>query len=130
MGDSWEITPAALGTTETALRESTNDALTGPPRDEVKAQLAREKGWVEQQNFNYGATIPPQNAPADMTFAGGDETPGWMHRARKYEWRDEYGDIGPEVPELATELFGSELRLKKGFHFNQCIFTCSFILLC
>ena len=128
MGDSWETTPTDLGT---ALKETTIDgAPTGPPRDEAKAQLAREKGWVEQQPFNYDATIPPQDAPSDMNLPGGVEMPGWMHRASKYEWSDEYGDVGPEVPQLEKQLFGNEMKVKKGQNFEEYIFFTSSTIHC
>lgn len=132
MGDSCDAIPADMAST---LRETTNGgAPAGPPRDEAKAQLAREKGWVEQQPFKYDAAIPPPDAPSDINLPSGDEIPGWMHRARKYEWSDEYGDIGPEVPELEKELFGSELKLKKGYNFKEYVmhhfFKCSLLTNC
>lgn len=30
----------------------------------------------------------------------------WGSHARTYEWKDEYGDVGPKYPELEIELFG------------------------
>lgn len=127
MGDSWETTPANMATREPALTEASNGTHAGPPRDEAKAQLAREKGWVEQQNFDYSATIPPQEQVTDNPLSTGTEVQGWMSRARKYEWQEEYGDLGPEIPELEAELFGSELRLKKGVDFNKYAFQPSHI---
>lgn len=112
MGGTWDTTSAVVAAREPSLTESANGAPTGPPRDAVKAQLAREKGWVEQQNFDYEAIAPPQEEVNEQ---------GWMSRARKYEWRDEYGNVGPPDPELEAELFGSELRVKKGVEFNKYV---------
>ncbi|KAK5938612.1 hypothetical protein PMZ80_008802 [Knufia obscura] len=120
----WDTTPANSGTPEVALRETTNEAPTGPPRDEAKIQLVREKGWVEQQPFNYAATAAPPaplEAASDDKPFNGEALPGWMSRASKYEWKDEYGDVGPRVPELEKELFGSELRAKKGINFDELL---------
>lgn len=111
---------------EAPLTESPNGALAGPPRDSAKAQLARDKGWVEQQNFNYEATVPPQEEAADMNLPTGSELQGWMSRARKYEWKEEYGNVGPEDPDLEKELFGSELRLKKGVEFDKYVLTATY----
>ena len=128
MADSLESTLNDLGA---ALPEVTNQGLRGPPRDEAKAKLALEKGWVPQVQYNYEATIAPltqrepranDNTNPDATSAvnlpDGEELPGWMHRAKKYEWKDDYGDLAPEIPELEKELFGSELRMRKGHRFD------------
>jgi len=108
MGDSRQTTPP--------LTEPANGTPAGPPRDSAKAQLARDRGWVEQQNFDYEATVPPQEEAAQ----------GWMSRARKYEWKDEYGNVGPEDPDLEQELFRSELKLKKGVEFDKYVFTATY----
>ena len=33
-----------------------------------------------------------------------------------YEWDDEYGDVGPEVPQLEEQLFNNAFRLRQGKH--------------
>lgn len=128
MTDTWESTPGDLGA---ALPEVTNQPLPGPPRDAAKAQIAQDKGWAAPTDFDYGATIPPLpshqadgaaatngNAPPAIDFNANEELPGWMSRARKYEWNDDYGDTAPEIPELEKELFGSELRMRPGTRFD------------
>lgn len=44
----------------------------------------------------------------------------WDGSARTYEWNDEYGDVGPKVPELEIELFGEKgNRQKTGLDFSK-----------
>ncbi|KAI5464482.1 P-loop containing nucleoside triphosphate hydrolase protein [Mariannaea sp. PMI_226] len=50
--------------------------------------------WTEPQAYDY----------ATLATGNGDET--WGSHARTYEWKDEYGDVGPKYPELELELFG------------------------
>lgn len=116
----WNSSPAEA---DAALRETTNEmqALsTGPPRDEAKIKLAREKGWVQPTAYDYNAQVPPVDTEsANTATATNSEMSGWMARAAKYEWKEEYGDIAPHIPELEAELFGSEYRTKKGIKFDR-----------
>ena len=118
MGD-WDI-PVAAG--ESALADSTNgthEKPLGGPRDAEKAKLAREKGWAEPQDYDYKATIAPLNPQGGDSEAVNDVVvPGWMARAAKYEWQEGFGEVGPPVPSLEEELFGGELRLRKGTQFD------------
>lgn len=110
----WESTPATEGLTEMAS-DHTNKP--GPPRDLEGAKKAQEKGWVEQTNIDYAAMSAPPAAPAALSAEV--PVPQWAHNAAKYEWREDFGDVAPAMPELEAELFGSELRLKKGIQFEQ-----------
>lgn len=67
-----------------------------------------DKVWVGAQAFDYAA----------MTKAPDDQQ--WDGHARVYEWKEEYGDVGPELPELELELFGppSEREDKAGLDFS------------
>ncbi|KAK5954276.1 hypothetical protein OHC33_004849 [Knufia fluminis] len=55
-----------------------------PPKDQAKIQLARDKGWVIT-----GIGEPTQE-PNDTS---NNEIPGWLERAREYEWKEEYGEL-------------------------------------
>jgi ATP-dependent RNA helicase DDX3X len=65
---------------------------------------------MEHQFNGSGETSQPgipgavgSEAPApDSVIA----TQGFDGSAQVYQWNDEYGDIGPEIPELELELFG------------------------
>lgn len=44
----------------------------------------------------------------------------WDGNAKTYEWDDEFGDVGPKVPELEIELFGEKgARQKTGLDFSK-----------
>jgi ATP-dependent RNA helicase DDX3X len=67
-----------------------------------------DKAWIGVQAFDYAA----------MTKAPDDQQ--WDGHARVYEWKEEFGDVGPELPELEFELFGppSEREDKAGLDFS------------
>lgn len=75
---------------------STNEAL----------QIAREKGWTDRVPFEY----------AEL---GNKEHRDWAGIAVRYEWKDDYGDVGPPVPELEAQLFHSDLITRAGDKFNE-----------
>ena len=66
---------------------------------------ARAAGWTETTAFDYDQF---------QRMGGNDAT--WHATAGVYEWNDEYGDVGPEVPELERVLFGGEFQMTKGNH--------------
>ena len=77
------------------------------------AKRAREVGWVEPTEFDYEA----YNAtPKDEEGTAGVST--WAANATKYEWNEEYGDVGPAHPLLEKILFGDENQVKKGKEFD------------
>ena len=82
---------------------------TEPPQAEPKLtkeeylQKARDKGWNETTAFDYD----------EFQRTGGNDGE-WLGAAKVYEWKDEYGDVGPEVPELERILFGGEFQMRKG----------------
>lgn len=74
------------------------------------AALAREKGWVEPQRYNYDAYNTVEK-PADVAEVASGE---WGSNAAKYEWKEEYGDIGPPNEELEKMLFHGEHLVRQG----------------
>lgn len=70
--------------------EHTNGNGTAP-----KPAGANIPGWVEKEVLDYSA----------MDGRSGEG--GFDGSARVYEWNDEYGDVGPKIPEFEKELFGS-----------------------
>jgi ATP-dependent RNA helicase DDX3X len=101
------------------------------------AALAREKGWAIPQEYDYktyNSTEKEKPKPAEpVEIAEGEENakgaegtkeaviaePEWASGAAKYEWSDEYGDIGPPNPELEKMLFHNELFNRAGLKFDQ-----------
>lgn len=56
-------------------------------------------GWVEKEVLDYSTM---EGRSGEGQFDGS---------ARVYEWKEEYGDVGPKMVEFEKELFGS---LEKG----------------
>lgn len=52
-------------------------------------------GWVEKEVLDYS------------TMEGRSSEGAFDGSARIYEWNDEYGDVGPSIPDLEKELFGN-----------------------
>ena len=112
-----EITPA----------NGIHPLLAGPPKNEEAAKLARDAGWVQPQAHNYNAKAPvtvlvgaetegqPDTAQAAEGEAGAEDVPTsrhstttWSHDVARYEWREEFGDVGPRDATLEKDLFRGE----------------------
>lgn len=77
---------------------------------------ARAKGWVTPVGYDYAKYI---TGGEKATANGGpevidEEAPEWAGIAAKYEWKAEYGDVGPPNPELEKMLFQSNLLNRTG----------------
>ncbi|RAL05149.1 DEAD/DEAH box helicase [Aspergillus ibericus CBS 121593] len=94
-----------------ALKESTGNESTLPTE---AASAAREKGWTTPERYDYEkytATV----APLGPSHNNGEESlPEWAAQAAKYEWRDDYGDVGPENPALEEQLYRGEYINRTG----------------
>ena len=82
--------------------------------DQEAARRAREHGWTEQTKYDYSTLGGKSNVSPDAIAA-----PLWAANAKRYEWDDEFGDIGPAHDELEKELFGREHAVKKGGDYEQ-----------
>lgn len=47
------------------------------------------------------------------------EPPSWAANASRYEWSDEFGDVGPEDKELEKMLFHAEEKMEVGDHLKK-----------
>lgn len=61
--------------------------------------------WKEREAFDY-ATY--KDAPRDEDRPRGEPTGQWLASGRRYEWKEEYGDVAPRDEELERMLFGDE----------------------
>ena len=118
-----DVTPAGNGT-------AANPAAAA--KNEEALKLAREAGWVKPTGYNYDAKAPVTllgdgvaSQPAVDPAADGEpgaedpamsryQTSTWAHDAAKYEWKDDFGDVGPRDEKLEQELFHSETITRKG----------------
>lgn len=81
-----------------------------PRSDETKAKAAelQKVGWAAQVEYDYAA----YNAP--IPRGGADDITDWGHKAGRYEWNEEYGDVAPRIPELEKQLFNAEFQNRAG----------------
>lgn len=105
-----------MGDVGTALNDITQIANNGAnAKNEEAHNLAREKGWVEPQGFDYST----YNATGKGAGAGEVGDNEWAHAAEKYEWKEEYGDVGPPSTALEAQLFQSEFINRRGLKFDK-----------
>jgi len=95
--------------------------------DEDARNLARQQGWVEPKAYTYGNEPAPQNGD-DVKEVGGDQNrgaqgdqagPKWAHDAGRYEWKEEFGDVGPRSEKLEEELFNGKYINRAGDKFKK-----------
>ncbi|KAL4975182.1 P-loop containing nucleoside triphosphate hydrolase protein [Aspergillus desertorum] len=85
----------------------------------VRNALAEDtNGRVEPKDYEYEKYVAAFSSerPAEDGEYSQDEqpVPGWAANAAKYEWNEEYGDVGPENPHLEDQLFRSEFINRTG----------------
>ena len=115
MADGFDITEmsAALDAVSDAILKQPVGA---PTSKEEAIAKAREHKWVEPQKYDY--SIYNKQSGDTGTDISQSRQYEWASSAGKYEWKDEYGEVGPRVPELEKQLFNNDLRMKHGDNFN------------
>lgn len=98
-----------------AMAEVTNNMSKAAIKNAEATQRSRDAGWVEPEKYDYEA-YNAGTKEAREALAATHELPTWAANAAKYEWKDEYGDVGPAHPELEEMLFGKEDRVTEGKH--------------
>ena len=96
-------------------------------KDLESAQLARAKGWVEPEKYDY-ETYNTSRGREETTVVEGEamngeaettqDVPEWAANAAKYEWSDDYGEVGPPFPDLEKQLFKDEFTNRIGLNFK------------
>ncbi|CAG8290024.1 unnamed protein product [Penicillium olsonii] len=71
------------------------------PNAESAGQIARDKGWTDPVPFAYSELTSKEHRD-------------WAGVAARYEWDDEYGEVGPSHPELEEQLFRGNLIPRAG----------------
>ncbi|KAI9374089.1 P-loop containing nucleoside triphosphate hydrolase protein [Aspergillus egyptiacus] len=102
-----------------AMKDALTDVTNSQNTKNLEASnIAREKGWVEPEGYDYQkytAGQPVEKPVEDFEQAQQEEAlPQWAANAAKYEWNDEYGDVGPENPALEEQLFRNEFINRAG----------------
>ncbi|KAH7057242.1 DEAD/DEAH box RNA helicase [Macrophomina phaseolina] len=86
---------------------------------EGAAERAREHGFTAPVAYDYDAYKPSNKEEREAAVAEGRYIePGWAATAARYEWDDEYGEVGPEDAGLEEELFRHENVMRKGNAFQ------------
>ncbi|KAL5002475.1 P-loop containing nucleoside triphosphate hydrolase protein [Aspergillus recurvatus] len=102
-----------------SVKDALADVTNVQNNKNIKASaLAREKGWVEPKNYDYEKYVtdhsPEKSAENGENSQNEQPIPEWAANAAKYEWNEEYGDVGPENPHLEEQLFRSEFINRTG----------------
>ena len=45
----------------------------------------------------------------------------WANKAAIYEWKEEYGEIGPRFEALEKQLFGNDFHVRSGIKFDRYV---------
>ncbi|TQS36895.1 hypothetical protein Golomagni_02646 [Golovinomyces magnicellulatus] len=113
--------------------ESVSNAVPTTTPNDASAK-PQDHGWADKTAYDYETYTKSSkelaqekeeraatNAVADhyQDSVGGIPVGEWHNNAAVYEWDDEYGDVGPEFPELERQLFGSEFHVKSGIDFQK-----------
>ncbi|KAL2831140.1 P-loop containing nucleoside triphosphate hydrolase protein, partial [Aspergillus cavernicola] len=99
-----------------ADRETLTDVTNAQRNKNIEASnIAREKGWVVPEGYDYekyNASLSAEKPTGE--FEQEEALPVWAANAAKYEWNDEFGDVGPENAELEVQLFRNEFINRTG----------------
>lgn len=92
----------------------------------------REHGWAEPTGYDYsryqqqrqgarpgGDKAVEGDIQVGESASGIPVSPSWESGAVRYEWSDEFGEVGPAVPELEKILFGDEDHVRAGPNFDE-----------
>ena len=91
--------------------ETEHHAPPGILSDEENVEFcrkAREAGWTEAVPVNCNVQVSKDA-----------EYEHYTSESLVYEWSDEFGEVGPEVPQLEEQLYGGEFRVRQGKHMEN-----------
>ncbi|KAK5111897.1 hypothetical protein LTR62_004629 [Meristemomyces frigidus] len=102
---------AATNTTiadDDVTSEEVTTPAAAPPTltKEEYVEKARAAGWNEATAVDYAK------------YQLADDNDEWRGKAQVYEWTDEFGEVGPQVPALEAMLFGGEFQMRKGMRMD------------
>ena len=103
-----------------ALADVTNK-ISNVQVNEAARERVKEANWGVQEGFNYAkynAGPRDKTAPASESDQPQGNASSWFANAVKYEWNDDYGDIGPQHEALEKMLFGDPDKVEQGKKFS------------
>ncbi len=107
---------------DTSVLADVTNKVNGLVINEEAKQRVKDAHWAEPQKFDYDAynAAPKDQRPAIPAEGTEDEdVPTWAANATKYEWSDDYGDVGPRHEKLELMLFGDEHQMREGDQFAK-----------
>lgn len=107
---------------EHVLADMTNTMANTTVRDEKAANRCRELGWAEPEKYDYdtyNAGAKPREERAAVEES--KDLPAWAANAQKYEWSDDFGDVGPRHEALEDMLFNNEHINRTGIAFDKYV---------
>lgn len=120
--DTAEMSAALSEAGSNAGSDAPKPVISEPPPIvpiEGAAERAREHGFAPPVAYDYDSYNTMTKEERDAAAAEGRYVePGWAATAARYEWDDEYGDVGPEDPKLEEELFRHDNVMRKGNAFE------------
>lgn len=105
-----EIESALHDVSNTHEAAAPDQTSSSPPQMLEPTQQAAARGWTAPVAFEY-------QQYADTGFTG------WAGNATRYEWSDEYGDVGPRNEELEKQLFQTEYISRAGLRLDRYVHT-------
>ncbi|KAF2757596.1 DEAD-box protein [Pseudovirgaria hyperparasitica] len=111
---------------ETSAMKTVIESATipAPPLNAADSMAkVKEHGWVERTAYDYKKfSDDRETREAEVVDEAGQpaliEGADWLSSAMRYEWDDEYGDVGPKIPRLEEELFGKTFRQETGSYLD------------
>lgn len=105
---------------ENALADVTKEMDNVNIKDHEAAKRSRAAGWVEPMLYDYDSYNAGNPSNEERQAAEGILlVPTWAANAAKYEWKDDYGDVGPRFQDLEDELFNDEYINRIGIEFAK-----------
>lgn len=133
--------PIAITKAEKAARDAAAIA---------EAEKMFKAGWGKPLAYDYGRYVSPSyppnnNAPNESskdaerrtpavaainlikgvgdpsTLDTNENAPAWASNAKKYEWSDQFGDVGPVFRDLELQLFHDEHINRTGIAFDKYV---------
>jgi ATP-dependent RNA helicase DDX3X len=120
---------ATWGTQDLAAALPVTDPAVAPATPVTEGPNPQEYGWAKAEGYDY-STYNKSNkelADAQALFSeqaanhqqAGLHSDDWAGNGAVYEWKDEYGDVGPRFEDLEKILFGGENRQTTGIKFDK-----------
>ena len=104
-----------------ALADVTNK-FSNTQVNEAAIERVKKAEWTAPEEYDYGkynAGPRDKNDHASEPLQPQDEASNWAAHAARYEWDNDFGDVGPDHEPLKKILFGDEHKMEQGDEFSK-----------